>query len=378
MAQTIICLSCYHRFSAARILFRCIMPDCTGQVPDEIYVKAHPTDEAPQGRILFPNQSGLNLKVPRAVPCDVCRYVSHARICPQCHADLPYDTGRINQYNITIIGSHAIDRLQYIAALVNHLQYETGKHFGFTVRMPDDSTQQRWKQDFYQPLLIQKEVTPPSDQLDQRSNIPLTLRLTFTHGHRRRALNISLFETSVAIPETTIQPDRRICFASGIILLLDPLQIPAIRQQLTATSLPPLDPEAAPQNIVEHLRYQFEQVQHLPNTQKVKIPIAFTLSKVDNLTSLLTPDSALHHPSEHAGHVDRKGLQSVHTEIENYLATWIGPHFNRFIHNNFARYNYSGVSAPGKLINSHMKVSIASPLRIEDPFLWILSQLKLI
>lgn len=377
MARTIICPSCYHRFSATKILFRCIMLDCPGQMPDEIYFKAHRTGETPQGRILFPRQRGFLTQASHSVACDVCQYASHTRICPQCHAELPYDSGRIDQYSITIIGAQTTDRLQYIAALVNHLQYETGKYFNFTIRMPDDHTQQRWKQEFYQPLLQKKAVQTLASP-DESSSVPLTLRLTFRHGQKRRALNISLFDTSGMPSEIPLPPDRQICFANGIILLLDPLQIPAIRQQIHATELPPLDPELAPQSSVEYLRYLFEQVQHLPGAKKVKTPIVLTLSKVDNLTTLLTPDSALHHPSEHHGHIDLKDLQSVHTEIENYLASWISPHFNQFIHNNFAHYTYAGVSAPGEQPGSNSNVSIATPLRVEDPFLWILHELKLV
>jgi len=373
MARTLLCPSCLHRFSASSILFRCVLSDCIGQVPDEIYAIAHSTANAEMGRILLLPR--FRQHVPRLVSCDVCHRTSSTRICPCCHAILNYDAGSIDQYNIAVVGMRASGKTYYLASLISLLQYETGKRFGFTIRMPDEKTRQRWEHDFSFPLFVQKRMLQAT--VSGQIHEPLILRFTFASQEVRRTLNICFFETmgeDMAVPASRL--NSQICLADGLILLLDPLQITSIRQRVSAAVLPPLNPLAAPASVVARLRTLLEQELRLRGRQKVPVPVAFAFSKVDLLTPLLSPGSAMYHPSEHVGYLDRNNVQSVHTEIESYLASWIGPQFSRSLHEYFACYNYFGVSAFGEPPDG--QGSVISPLRVEDPFLWILYQLKLI
>jgi hypothetical protein len=70
-------------------------------------------------------------------------------------------------------------------------------------------------------------------------------------------------------------------------------------------------------------------------------------------------------------------MQSVSTDIANYMADWINPNFCNIIETGFAAYEYFGVSSLGEQPqNDHL--SRVSPLRVEDPFLWLLYKLGLI
>jgi len=172
--------------------------------------------------------------------------------------------------------------------------------------------------------------------------------------------------------------NRYICYAHGIIFLLDPLQIPDVRQRLPQGVLPKEDPMASPGVIVQHLRTLFELQNSIRPTQKVTIPIAFALSKIDVLSSLLDRSSALMRPSDHPGYVNLEDVESVNTEISNYLKTWIGINFYNTVRDGFAHYHYFGVSSLGEPPDSNNRLSVVSPLRVEDPFLWILYKLGLV
>ncbi len=258
--RTAMCPSCFHSFSLHRPLFRCIIPECAGQGEDEIYGRARGLTIPVMGRILQPSSRGF--ATPRQAECDICHNISRAHICPHCHGELSYDIGLVDQYMIAIIGSSAAGKTHYIASLIHHLQQATGKNFGLTVRMLGDATQQRWEHDFYTPLFINKtRLQPtPSAVVDAQIKVPLVLRVTFSRGRVRRAINISFFDTAgedMALFSTMSLQNRYICLADGLILLLDPLQIPAVRQQITTLPLPPVDPKAAPENIVGRLRDLF-------------------------------------------------------------------------------------------------------------------------
>jgi hypothetical protein len=251
--------------------------------------------------------------------------------------------------------------------------------------MLGDGTRERWNRDFYTPLFEKKQVLQPTQTstVDSIVKTPLIFRLTFKVGNNIRALNISFFDTagedmSKLRVDTLSVEARYICKADGLIVLLDPLQIDSVRQQLPDTIQKPLpDPMARPEFIVGRLRELFESFHHLSGSKKIPIPVAFTFSKVDTLRSIVAPDSALLQHSSHFGLLDLPDVQSVSTEIGNYVQAWINTGFYNEIDFKFANYHFFGVSSLGNQPEASGRVKI-EPLRVEDPFLWILHEFKLI
>jgi hypothetical protein len=363
--------------------FRCLNPKCLGRTPDPIYANERGYGVTVMGRVLVPGKRMLGFGLPQEVQCDVCKIISRTRICPACHFELSYDIGQVDQRIIAIIGGRATGKTHYIASLITRLQHEVGKNFDLTVRMLGDNTQERWERDFYAPLFIRKTVLQPTRpaEIDSQVKAPLIFRLTFKSGGYQRALNLSFFDSAgedmTSLTTMSIQ-NRYICYADAIIFLLDPLQIPSVRHLLPNANVLPSDPKASPENIVGRLRDLFEHEYKLHATQKVKTLIAFTLSKVDTLVPLLEPGSELQRPSQHFGYLDLDDVQSVSTEIANYLASWINPTFCEIINDNFADYSFFGVSSLGAQPDVNNRLSTISPLRVEDPFLWILHKMDLI
>jgi hypothetical protein len=358
-----------------------MQPTCTGKAPDTLYAHARNYPENPMGRVLVPRKRRFGM--PQAALCDMCKEESTTRLCPYCHYELPHDIGQTDQRIIAIIGGRNTGKTHYIASLITRLKYEVGGNFEFTVQMLDENTQERWERDFHTPLFIQRTVLQPTRtaSVDPQVKAPLVFRLTWNHTNVGRALNICFFDSAgedMASFTTMSTHNRYICRADGIIFLLDPLQIPSIRQQLTSVQLPTTDSRASPEHIVVLLRKLFETQQNLRATQPAKVPIAFTLSKVDTLFPLLDRGSALRRPCEHPGFLDLDDIQGVSTEIDNYLRTWINVNFSNFVNNSFATHEYFGVSSLGREPDAQKRLSTVSPFRVEDPFLWILYKLGLI
>jgi Double-GTPase 2 len=379
--QKLTCPFCFQLFSSQDVRFRCMQPICTGKAPDALYAHARNYGITDMGRVLVPRKRRLGMSL--TAGCDICGEESTTRLCPYCHFELPHDIGQTDQRIIAIIGGSDTGKTHYIASLITRLKYEVGGNFGFTVQMLDENTQERWERDFHTPLFIQRTVLQPTRPagIDPQVKAPLIFRLTWRHTNIGRALNVCFFDSAgedMTSFTTMSIHNRYICRADGIIFLLDPLQIPSVRQHLPSVQLPTNNPKASPERIVVLLRKLFETQQNLRATQPAKVPIAFTLSKIDTLFPLLDPSSALCRPSEHLGYLDLDDVQSVSTEIDNYLRTWININFCNFINASFATHHYFGVSSLGKEPDSHKRLSTVSPLRVEDPFLWILYKLGLV
>ena len=322
--------------------------------------------------------------LPSAVECGSCKVESRTRICPTCHFELSHDIGQIDQRIISIIGGRATGKTHYIVSLITRLQHEVGRNINLTVRMLGDNTQERWERDFYTPLFVRKTLLQPNrpGAIDPTVKAPLMFRLTLTSGGKKRVLNMSFFDSAGedmnSLDTLSIQA-RYICHSHGIIFLLDPLQIQSVRDQLPShVNAPVQDVKAAPDYIIDRLRNLFERQQYVKANKKVKVPIAFTLSKVDTLFPLVEPGSALHRPGEHFGQVDLDDVQNVSTEISNYLGSWINPNFCNVIEDNFACYRFFGVSSLGGQPDANFHLATVNPFRVEDPFLWILYELGLL
>jgi hypothetical protein len=383
----ITCPFCFESFEAQKVKYRCVNPRCSKQEEDPIYARAHNQLTPPKmGHVFEKNETSWKSKfveLDLSARCDVCSKESSKRICPNCHFELSHDAGLIDDYIIAIIGGPNTGKGHYIATLIHRLEHEVGAEFNFSLRMLGDETRERFETDYYTPLFRRKIVIDPtrSALVETRVKQPMIFRLTIQDGHKRRAVNLSFFDSagedmkSLDIISTEA---RYICFASGIIFLLDPLQIEAVRQQVSQQVLPKLETAAEPTYIVERLRELFERQFRLSPTTRVKTPVAFVLSKMDTLLPIIDPSSAMRLTGEHFGYFNLGDAQSIHTEIENYLQYWMGSGFCNRVQSNFTKYHYFGVSSLGRAPDISGNLETISPIRIEDPFLWIMYQLGLI
>ncbi len=381
--MVVTCPFCFRQFPSQEMRFRCLNSECRGMAPDADFASARGYGPTPMGRVLVPSKRALGRR--GGVSCDACGVMSTTRICPFCHQELSQDVGQLDHRIIAIIGGRATGKTHYIASLIARLQNEVALNFDIHVRMIGDETNRRWKNDFYTPLFIHKKLLAPNRPaaLDASVRSPLMFRFTFGDDSRLRALNVSFFDAAgedmKSLSKMSVY-NRYICYADGIIFLLDPLQIPSVRfdHRMASANLPLEDPDASPEYIINNLRDLFEREQRLGATQKVKVPIAFTLSKVDTLKPILDRVSALGRPSNHPGVLNYDDVQSVNTEISDYLAGWINPSFMIGVRRGFEHFNFFGVSALGNQPDANDQLTTISPLRVEDPFLWLLRQLNLI
>lgn len=386
--KKITCPFCFETFYIQETVYRCINPLCPAKMEEDlVYTRGRSAKtKAPLGHIFQPHHESWISELfqnNRFARCDICSKESSKRLCPSCHFELSHDAGLIDDRIVAIIGGRETGKGHYIATLIHRLEQEVGSNFGFSLRMVGDETRKRFKDDYHDPLFQQKKILQATQSavVDTIVKQPMLFRLTFRQGRKLRAVNLTFFDSAgedMQSLDAMSTETRYICHASGIIFLLDPLQIEAIRQRVDRDILPKRDEGADPTYIVERLRELFERQLGLSATTKIKIPVAFVLSKIDTLLPILDPGSALLTTGEHFGGFDVTDSQSVHTEIWNYLNAWMGSGFTNRVETGFEKHHYFGVSSLGRSPDKTGKVETVSSIRVEDPFLWILYQLGLI
>ena len=373
MAKTITCPYCFNIYPVNEVGFRCTNTHCDDY--------NQPFEQPDGGRGLLGGR-----KVITSAACPTCGQESYKRICPYCDFELVHDAGLTDEYTVAVIGGRAAGKSMYIASLIHRLRNEVGLNFQAGVGAMTDQTRERFQRDFEIPLFQEKRLLPMTQSagVDAQVKEPMIFRITFAGARRSKAVNLVLFDTAgedMQSLDTLSQEARYICFADGLIFLLDPLQIGAVRDQLidSEVEVPPRLPGAQPKLIVERLRQLYERQFKLKPTRRIKKPVAFTLAKVDALFGMLDPASGLLRTGEHFGYLNRVDVQSIHTEITSHLLSWMGPDFDNFVKANFSNYHYFGVSALGQPPKKGAsQLEGVAPHRVEDPLLWIFREFGLI
>jgi GTPase SAR1 family protein len=309
--------------------------------------------------------------------CKQCFTKSYTHLCPECHFELLHDVGQVKQRIIAVIGGTGTGKSHLIGSFIFAMRHEVGTNINFTTRLLGDDTQKRWEEDFYKPVFVRRTVLPgttPADR-DSRVKAPLVLRLTSKDKLLKKVVNTSIFDSAgedIASFQTLSVHIRSILYADGIIFLIDPLQIESVRQQLPGITLPSPDPRSHPDYILDRLLRLFEEQGGVSARGKISVPTAIVLSKIDTLIPILDPGSMLLKASEHYRKLNLTEIHSVNTEVNHYLRKWLTQSFCDIIEQKFTSYHYFGVSALGKQHDTTGQLEVIEPLRVEEPFLWLL------
>lgn len=185
--------------------------------------------------------------------------------------------------------------------------------------------------------------------------------------------------------------NRYICKASGIIFLLDPLQIIELRNNLdeeeiqgsSSISVNEIEPQ---EMILQRIANLIREERGWKKTKKVDVPTAIAFSKFDVIKRLFPKGSIVLEPSSYLreGRLDKSEWFTVNSEIEAMLNEWGAGGFARKVDLTFDRYTYCTFSALGQrpilsTTGGAKKLeSIPRPHRVEDPFLWLLKENRII
>ena len=215
---------------------------------------------------------------------------------------------------------------------------------------------------------------------------PLLYSLSLTRGYQLRTVTLAFFDTAgedlsdktsdFDVIESMAKINRYIYNAAGIILLVDPLRIPEIRKKVELAGISGMMSDrgnTAAGNIITRTSELIYRGQNLPRTKKIPIPLAVVFSKMDLLKkSILGAEAAVYQQSRHRGFFSIADFQNNHDCIRD----WIDEYDKQLMQVTplFKDAAFFGVSALGGNPDENSKLPFSSPhpIRVEDPFLWLL------
>lgn len=346
---------------------------------------------AKEGKIIkFKNEDNRNV-MPEYAFCNECGSKTNIKVCPTCGAELPYGIGEHEELIFAVIGAKESGKSHYIAVLIDKIKNEIGSAFNCSLNAIDDATINRYRNDFYNPVFKRSELigVTRSAKTDSSVKQPLIYTLTFKgkqeglFGSKKisKVVTIAFFDTAgedLDSEDTMKTVSRYIYNSSGIIFLLDPLQLENVRETLPdGTPLPEQNTEI--EDLLSRTANLIRKANEVKMDELIDIPVAVAFSKLDAVEPLIDPSSCVNYPSNHTskGYFDLVDFEDMNGTMESLVRSWGGENFANQLSSNFKDYGYFGLTALGSNPESN-KIAKLRPHRVEDPFLWLLYKYKLI
>lgn len=379
---TYLCPYCFERQKINNVKFRCSNKQNCALEEDPVYSKFKGFSSPQKMQKVFSLPKQPLLRMPKKGRCPSCGIFTPNIICANCHSQLPLNIDSIGDRIIAVIGAKDAGKSHYITVLINEIKRELVYDFNFSLRFANDHTYVRYENEFRKPVYTDKRTidTTNTALVNRAVGEPLIYTLTFHKEQKRfkkdREVILSFFDTAgedLNDEDIMATVNKYIYNSSGIIFLLDPLQLPYVRRSLPqGTPLPQINTES--ETIINRTINLIRKANQVRPGAQIDIPVAVSFSKIDALTALLDASSALRHPSRHRelGKIDPGDFENVSMEIESMLRQWEGHDFAQQIAVHFKHYAYFGLSALGCNPHGSNIIDEVRPFRVEDPLFWLL------
>lgn len=318
-----------------------------------------------------------------------CGADTHYRLCPHCHSQLPVLFGQTESRLIALVGARNSGKTTYMTVLLHELLHDVGGRLNAAVLGADEHTRSTFEQDYEKRLYRNGELAGATRTAAAQLRRPLVFGMTVGSGNGRRIRRtiLSFFDTAgedLSSQSTVDQNVRYLASADGIILLLDPLQLPGARALVDPGAVLPKENAAAdsPYNVLSRIIDLLQSGAGRPG--KLDKPIAVAFSKMDALQGSLPDNSPLRRRPPTEPGLDEADSLEVHRHIRALLHDWSGHNLDDSLSSNFARYRLFGLSGLGDSPRigddgeSQQVDGVPRPWRVEDPLLWLLGEFQVV
>lgn len=325
-------------------------------------------------------------------PLSGAKYLENqaARECPACGEMLPHNIEYMQGSIIGLVGGTYSGKSHYIASLIHELRRgDMFEKIGCTRFAPvNGDVDQRYRANYYEPVYVRKEALPPNVPLRPGDvNRPLIYEMIFEGRSRmdpRKLVNLSLFDASgeqIEKEEELAVFSRYILNASAIIVLVDPITMPDVRERLPYHMRPDAVPGYDAFDIINTVTRTYERYRGYRPGTPIDVPVVIALAKSDLLRYALeglgVQASFLRDAPREEG-FDLDDFEAVSEEVQEIISRFAGPGLIHTTRNTFPKLAFSAISATGGPPNSEGQFPSIAPRRVLDPLLWSLWRLNMI
>ncbi|MGV8982503.1 TRAFAC clade GTPase domain-containing protein [Clostridium sp.] len=305
--------------------------------------------------------------------------VTRERLCPHCHNLLPITSGRGDTKIISVIGASQAGKSVYMTCLLYYLEHHIAEKFKASI-IPGSS---EYNEDIKQNQRVIFEFNKMLEPTPKQHIDPLIETFKFKDDSKKPITFVFYDVPGEGMTDKDYidKHGEHIQNSDGIIFLIDPLQMRTLRKKINLANKAKGDFTDKYQEPKEILVYLFENFISKQEKTITDIPTAVVVTKSDMLVNLndeeyISENSNAFRNCNHDGIFNLNEFENIDGEIRRFL-TKVDTPFKGAMDAYFKNTGFFAVSSLGCnpencMINSDF---IISPLRIEEPFLWLLYQM---
>ncbi|MFD0586530.1 hypothetical protein ACFQZE_00845 [Paenibacillus sp. GCM10027627] len=393
----IVCPYCFSKFMPDDVVFRATH----SREDDEDYALGE-DEELNKYRERFGLDSVYDMEAvihPREVPHEHLQYTDNVltglsdrygeltrrRLCPFCHNELPVTAGKVPSNIISIIGASQVGKSVYMTSLIHTLQHTTADHFNAACMPLNAEISRKFRMNYEEPLFERGDLLASTQK--EKMQEPFIFQFVFK-DEEKPPLTLVFFDVA---GEGMVEQDylglhgQHIKNSAGILFLVDPLQIRSIREKIRIQHGDKpgewVSQYDEPRDVVLTLFGDFIAYQE---KSKTDIPTAVVLTKSDMLHSLkdeegeyIKSNSNVFNNMVHRNYFNLTEFENIDGEIRRFIEKVDRP-FKGTMDVYFTQTAYYAVSALGSNPVDQKLQTVVSPIRVDEPFLWLLHKLNYI
>ncbi|MCQ1528571.1 TRAFAC clade GTPase domain-containing protein [Lutispora saccharofermentans] len=305
---------------------------------------------------------------------------TNKRLCPKCHNELPITAGKFPSNIISIVGASQVGKSVYMTSLIHTLQNFTAYNFDAACLPVSVDVSKKFRESYEEPLYDRGVLFDPT-QKEVRQE-PLMFQFKFKNENKP-PVTLVFFDVA---GEGMIDQDYMDIFAThiknsaGILFLVDPLQIRTIRNKIDIKKGEDSGEFASkydePREVIISL---FENFIGHQEKGKTDIPTAVVLTKSDMLRILsedeyIKENSNIFYNVNHKNTFNLTEFENIDGEVKRFLEK-VDRAFTDALEVHFKDRAFFAVSALGSNPIDRRVQGIVSPVRVDEPFLWLLYKL---
>ncbi|MFD0716422.1 hypothetical protein [Paenibacillus sp. GCM10027626] len=393
----IVCPYCFSKFTPDEVVFRA----AHSREDDEDYALGE-DEELNKYRERFGLDSVHDMEAvlrPQDVPEEHRIYSDHVligindrygeltrrRLCPRCHNELPVTAGKVPSNIISIIGASQVGKSVYMTSLIHTLQNTTADHFDAACMPLNAEISRKFRINYEEPLFERGDLLASTQK--EKMQEPFIFQFVFKDD-TKPPLTLVFFDVA---GEGMVEQDylglhgQHIKNSAGILLMVDPLQIRSIREKIRMNlgDKPGewVSQYDEPRDVVLTMFGDFIAYQE---NNKTDIPTAVVLTKSDMLHSLKDEDgeyiksnSNIFNNIVHQNYFNLTEFENIDGEVRRFIEKVDRP-FKGTMDVYFKDTAYYAVSALGSNPVDQKLQTVVSPIRVDEPFIWLLYKLNYI
>ena len=389
----IVCPHCFNKFSPDDVVFRaahykeedeqyCLQEDVKlNAYLEKFGLEGSDELEAVIPPTLFPEENKAYVDGVLISLKDNYNVETKKRLCPYCHNDLPYSAGRAPSNIIAIIGASQVGKSVYMASLIHTLETVTAHNFEAACLPISSETSRRFRMQYMDPLFAQNTLIESTQK--ERKQEPFIYQFKFKDS-KNAPLSLVFFYVA---GEGMVEEDylelyaNHIKNAEGILFLVDPLQLSTIRNKILLNNQDMGDFTSQYQEARDVVVTLGENFIGREEEGRTAIPTAVVVTKSDMLEHLAKEDgeyirqnSNIFQNYVHKGYFNLNEYENINGEVKQFIEQ-VDLAFLDAIEVHFKNVGYFAVSSLGQNPVEGKLEGVIQPMRVDEPFLWLLYKL---